>query len=80
MDILSALLHPKHYIEAATNRQRDILQIMAVLPGKHRYEAIDAAVNASGTHPVSIYTSLAAGELTMAVARFYEALRIEENP
>lgn len=79
MDILSAILHPKRYLAAKAKHQRDILQIMAVLPGKHRYKAVDAAVYASGLYPEGVYTSLAVGEDTMALARFYEALTGEER-
>ncbi len=56
------------------DRQRDIMKVMSVLPGKHRYEQVEAAINASGVHPETLYYSLASGEHTIALARFYESL------
>ncbi len=78
MDFLSIIAHAssasKRYVEAKINHQRDVIQIMAVLPGKYRYAQVDAAINASGVRPEDISMSLAANEHTMALARFYEAL------
>jgi hypothetical protein len=64
----------KMEIQYYLNRQRDIMKVMAVLPGKYRYDQVDAAINASGMHPETVYMSLASGEHTMALATFYEAL------
>ena len=57
------------------DRQCDVMKVMAVLPGKYRYDQVDAAVNASGVHPEQVYRSLASGESTEVLACFYEALR-----
>jgi hypothetical protein len=69
-------LHPmkRRIIAKAIQHQAEILTIMAVLPGKHRYESVEAAINASGISPQSIYMCLAAGGHTLVLARFYEAL------
>lgn len=64
----------KAEIQCLVDRQRDILKVMSVLPGKYRYEQVDAAINASGVHPEQVYRSLAAGESTEMLACFYEAL------
>ena len=47
---------------------------MAVLPGKHRYEQVEAAINAAGISPYGLYVYLCANEWIPAVGRFYEAL------
>lgn len=60
----------KYYL----NRQRDILKVMSVLPGQYRYDQVDAAINASGVHPETVYRGLASGESTEVLALFYEAL------
>jgi hypothetical protein len=64
----------KMEIQCYLNRQRDILKVMAVLPGKYRYDQVEAAINASGMHPETMYRSLASGESTEVLACFYEAL------
>ncbi len=56
------------------DRQRGIMKVMAVLPGKYRLIQVDAAINASGAHPETVYRSLASGEPTEVLACFYEAL------
>jgi hypothetical protein len=65
----------KAEIAYRSNRQRDILNVMCVLPGKHRYEQVSAALAASGVSPSDIYASLSANESTVALVLFYEALR-----
>jgi hypothetical protein len=64
----------KAEIQCYLNHQRDIMKVMSVLPGKYRYEQVDAAINASGAHPETLYYSLASGESTEMLAVFYEAL------
>jgi hypothetical protein len=61
-------------IQYQIDHQRDIMKVMSVLPGKYRYEQVDAAINASGVVPEQVYRSLAAGESTEVLACFYGAL------
>lgn len=69
-------LHPiqQRIIAKAAQYQADVMLVMAVLPGKHRYESVEAAITASGIPARDIYMDLAAGQPTVALARFYEAL------
>lgn len=55
-------------------QQENVLWVMSVLPGKYRYEQVEAAINASGVTPHDLYMMLAANQQTDALARFYEAL------
>lgn len=66
-------------IQQALQHQSEVLRVMTILPGKHRYEQVDAAITASGAAPMDIYMSLAADQHTFALARFYEALRGPEQ-
>ncbi len=65
----------KWTIQRQAERQEEILRVMCMLPGKYRYEQVNAAINASGISPYDIYESLAANKYTIALARFYEALQ-----
>lgn len=67
--------HPS--IVAVAKHQEEVIQVMCVLPGKHRYEQVEAAIRASGVSPHDIYLDLAANQQTVALARFYEALQGE---
>lgn len=71
-------LHPvqQRIIAKAAQHQKNVIQVMAVLPGKHRYESVEAAIRASGIPARDIYMDLAAGQPTYALARFCEALGI----
>lgn len=54
--------------------QKEILRVMSVLPGKYRYAQVAAAIHAAGVAPNGVYMDLSAGERTIVLARFYEAL------
>ncbi len=54
--------------------QQEVLQVMTVLPGKYRYEQVEAAINASGLYPRDMYELVAANASTPAMKLFYETL------
>lgn len=62
-------------IAKAAQHQEEIIQVMCVLPGKYRYEQVEAAIRASGVMARDIYESLVANQHTVALARFYAALQ-----
>lgn len=66
--------HPS--IAAVAKHQEEVIRVMTVLPGKYRYEQVEAAIRASGVTSHDIYLDLAANQQTVALTRFYEALGI----
>ena len=64
----------KAEIAEKARHQKEVIQVMCVLPGKYRYAQVEAAINAAGVHPNDLYMSLAANQPTFALTRFYEAL------
>ena len=71
---LSFLYHGRAIAAKQAKHQQEIMQVMCVLPGEHRYEQVEATINASGVWAHDIYESLAANQRTIALARFYESL------
>jgi hypothetical protein len=65
----------KAEIQCYLNHQQNIMRVMSVLPGNYRYAQVEAAINAAGVHPETLYVSLASGNDKEALTRFYEALR-----
>jgi len=60
--------------------QQEVIQVLTVLPGRHTYQQVDAAIHAANVSPRDIYLSLAANQPTDTLARFYEALdRLEQE-
>lgn len=64
----------KRAIADKVQHQKEVLKVMAVLPGNYRYTQVAAAIQAAGVSSNDIYMSLSAGEHTIVLARFYEAL------
>ncbi len=63
-------------MEAEAKYQEDVIRVMTVLPGKYRYEQVEAAINASGVSLYGLYIDLCANQRTFALERFYVALGI----
>jgi hypothetical protein len=61
-------------IAREAQHQQEVLQVMSLLPGKYRYEQVEAAINASGRYPSHVYELIAMNEPTLALELFYEAL------
>lgn len=68
----------KAIVTRQIEHEKEVIQVMTVLPGKYRYKQVEAAINASGIRPNDLYYDLAANQRTMALERFYEALGDEQ--
>lgn len=68
---------PSYYHSIITKRaayEESVLKVMTMLPGKYRYEQVEAAIQAAGVSPSYMHESLAANVPTPVLLRFYEAL------
>lgn len=67
----------KNALAQRLEREREIMNVVAVLPGRYTCKQVERALKASNTTPEMISLCLATGEHTYVVERFYAALRVQ---